>query len=354
MFNMTPERHSPGHSRLAAGFALLALFAGYGTAHACSCLAFPADEAEAAAMAYPQADAVFVGRVTDIKSGVPGMSRFRQVYFDVDKAWKGVTDDSGVVVRTAANSAACGYPFNRGETYLVFAFRNPKDGSLSTNLCTLNRPAARASGLMRELDELAAAEAAPPLARAGLPGDCAAMLATDDVFEYALPATRQDAAFFDSYVGEFHSDRLTFDDGETEYYFALRYDWFDEGRTTLEYSASMVIPGQDRKVLRSKGFYGYDPFGERIYVAGASRQFGLSFAVLEHSDPGAGERRMLGRLQRPDGNVTLVSDQFEWIDADTFRNRAFVCTSESADWSKVYEGVYTRIAGSGTSSHSRE
>lgn len=184
--------------------------------------------------------------------------------------------------------------------------------------------------------------AASASVRAEMPGDCADMLDADDAFEFAMPASRDDTSFFDYYVGEFHSDRLEFDDEETEYYFALRYDWFDQAKSTLEYSVTMVIPEQDREVPRSEGFYGYDPFEARIIAVGAFRQFGVTLAVLEHSDPDAGTRRMLGRVQRPDGAVTLISDQFEIVDEDTFHNRAFACTTATREWAQVYEGTYTR------------
>lgn len=130
---------------------------------ACTCMAFPADEAEAAALAYPQADAVFVGTVTTIKSGLPGIIRWRTVTFDIDKVWKGVTDDVPVVVRTATNSAACGYRFHERETYLVFAYREPNDDTLTTNLCALNMPERDARALIRELDKIKAAETKTPL-----------------------------------------------------------------------------------------------------------------------------------------------------------------------------------------------
>jgi len=129
-------------------------------ADACTCMPFPEDEAEAAAVAYPQADAVFVGTVTAIKSGVPGIIRWRNVSFDVIKVWKGVTDDVPVVVRTATSSAACGYRFKKRETYLVFAYREPDDTTLTTNLCALNMPEREAHALMRELDKVKAAESA--------------------------------------------------------------------------------------------------------------------------------------------------------------------------------------------------
>ena len=224
----------------------------------------------------------------------------------------------------------------------MFAYRHATDGTLSTNLCALNRPAGEAAGLMRELDALQSAPSSAAPQRAEMPGNCAAMLEDDDIFEDGLESTRDDMNAFAAYVGEFHSNRETFDDGETEYYFALRYEWYDDAKTTLKYSVAMVIPGQDREVIQSEGFYGYDPFDERIYVAGGFKRLGLSFAVLEHSDPVKRQRRMLGRIQRPDGTITLVSDQFQWLDGDTFRNRAFTCTTESREWTKVYEGTYTR------------
>ena len=121
---------------------------------ACSCMAYPADEAQAVAVAWPKADVIFLGKVTAIKSGIPGASRWRGVTLEVEQRWKGLPEDLPVVVRTASNSAACGYPYDLGRSYVVFAYRNPANDQLTTNLCALNKRRKHAEGVMRELDQV--------------------------------------------------------------------------------------------------------------------------------------------------------------------------------------------------------
>ena len=53
--------------------------------------------------------------------------------FQVDRAWKGVSEDT-VTVRTSTQGAACGYFFNEGKSYLVYAFGD--EHSLSTGSCS--------------------------------------------------------------------------------------------------------------------------------------------------------------------------------------------------------------------------
>ncbi|MCB9611071.1 MAG: hypothetical protein H6721_02080 [Sandaracinus sp.] len=55
------------------------------------------------------------------------------VRFEVTRQWKGVESES-VVVHTARDSAACGFPFEVGQDYLVYASAE-QDGTLSTGLC---------------------------------------------------------------------------------------------------------------------------------------------------------------------------------------------------------------------------
>jgi hypothetical protein len=59
----------------------------------------------------------------------------------VDRIWKGAHCGT-VTVQTASDSAACGYSFEVGRTYLVYAF---KEGGLSTNICTRTRVIEEAS-----------------------------------------------------------------------------------------------------------------------------------------------------------------------------------------------------------------
>lgn len=100
-------------------------FAPY-SAHACSCMApgSPQESLESSA-------AVFQGTVASVASD--GDMGYR-VTFSADKAWKGVTA-SPLDVRTARDSAACGFNFEEGKKYIVYAYAD-EEGALATGLCS--------------------------------------------------------------------------------------------------------------------------------------------------------------------------------------------------------------------------
>lgn len=113
------------------------------TAYACSCAA-PAggSEEESARGAVQGARAVFAGEVDSIErlslgtvlsSGAPV-----QVNFDVSRVWKGPGYET-LTVETERSEASCGYDFDVGRRYLVYAGdASPSDGgseTLQVNLC---------------------------------------------------------------------------------------------------------------------------------------------------------------------------------------------------------------------------
>lgn len=97
---------------------------------ACSCIRPPE-----APIALAASTAVFLGKVTAIERGKNSL----QVTIEVDRAWKGITTKT-VNISTAENGAACGYHFEIGKSYLIYAHGDkPKEGEqpkLSTNICT--------------------------------------------------------------------------------------------------------------------------------------------------------------------------------------------------------------------------
>jgi hypothetical protein len=117
---------------LAVALALLAQLAP-SRAAACSCMA-PPPPAESA----QNSTAVFEGRVTriDDPQGEP------KVHFQVVRSFKGPSSES-IEVRTANSSAACGYGFEEGKSYLVYA--SEESGALHTGLCSRTRLASEAS-----------------------------------------------------------------------------------------------------------------------------------------------------------------------------------------------------------------
>jgi hypothetical protein len=93
-------------------------------AYACSC-ARPSAPNQALA----DATVVFSGQVTNIEQ-VKGRLN---VTFRVDEQWKGNSAQS-LVIQTTATTAMCGYAFEVGQTYLVYAHH--RQGRLQTNQCS--------------------------------------------------------------------------------------------------------------------------------------------------------------------------------------------------------------------------
>ena len=80
-------------------------------ARACSCLPPPPP-----AKAFAEADAVFMGKVVSFDDAGDNWQRLAK--FAVTKIWKGERSAVNEIL-TANNSAACGYDFLVGETYVV-------------------------------------------------------------------------------------------------------------------------------------------------------------------------------------------------------------------------------------------
>lgn len=105
---------------------------------ACSCASAPVEKE------FSWSEAVFAGEAVSVEGeGVED----REVTFRVAKVWKG-PDRGTLEVRTAASEASCGYGFEEGEGYLVYA----GDG-LDVNLCGATREAySLAEADLRTLD----------------------------------------------------------------------------------------------------------------------------------------------------------------------------------------------------------
>jgi hypothetical protein len=103
-------------------------------AFACSCLPSPS-----VAASLSESAAVFSGTVTKVE-GPQGQNINSAdpvtVTFAVQKVWKGAAE-AQLIVTTARDSASCGYNFELGQDYLVYANQNDGGGpALSVNLCS--------------------------------------------------------------------------------------------------------------------------------------------------------------------------------------------------------------------------
>ncbi|HEY9604053.1 MAG TPA: DUF6174 domain-containing protein [Allocoleopsis sp.] len=79
-----------------------------------------------------RSNAVFSGKVIEIdKSSNPSESN--RVTFEVSKTWKG-TNQKKLTITTSSSSASCGYSFEAGKEYLVYA--SSQDNKLQTGSCS--------------------------------------------------------------------------------------------------------------------------------------------------------------------------------------------------------------------------
>lgn len=121
-------------------------------ADACSCAA-----SLPPCQAFRDASAVFVGLVTDVSSisveqevYAPGKGRESVKYeekvfhFSIEQIYKGVKELEVKVQTGPALGGDCGYPFKKGERYLVYAQGDSKTGSLHTSICTRTAHASNA------------------------------------------------------------------------------------------------------------------------------------------------------------------------------------------------------------------
>jgi hypothetical protein len=111
--------------------AAIATFVDPPSAHGCSCVPTPPP-----AQAFQVADAVLMGKVLSIKEGPSPYHVTAEI--EVSKIWKGEKDFIIEILTTRDLGAMCGFYFQVGKTYLIYAYKN-QDGLLETNNCTRSR-----------------------------------------------------------------------------------------------------------------------------------------------------------------------------------------------------------------------
>jgi hypothetical protein len=79
-----------------------------------------------------KSSAVFTAKV--LSASVNKKTFKKDVKLLLIKSWKGKRTKT-VIITTASNSAACGFNFEVGQKYIIYAYRD-SNKKLSTNLCT--------------------------------------------------------------------------------------------------------------------------------------------------------------------------------------------------------------------------
>lgn len=109
----------------------------FGRAFGCSCDTLPPMDVE-----FARSDTVFVGRVVQmaVESRSEDNYRYevRVCRFQISEGFKGLEDQKKeVTIVTRMSGSACGFPFELGERYLVYA--SVYHGELETSICRRTR-----------------------------------------------------------------------------------------------------------------------------------------------------------------------------------------------------------------------
>ena len=131
---------------------ILWLMATPGPVYACSCVqpGSPSEELE-------KFSAVFAGRVISIEHSYDPNGRTvtrddrSTIGFEVSAVWKGTVHED-IYITTPPTGGTCGFTFDVGEEYIVYAYDSPyEDGGYSTGICSRT---ALLGGAQEDLDEL--------------------------------------------------------------------------------------------------------------------------------------------------------------------------------------------------------
>ena len=102
--------------------------------YACSCMSLDVKEA------YKEYEVVFIGRVAQLSRKVSNSkyifpNEVVKAKFEISKVYKGSIEDSFNLV-THSCSAICGFPFESGVEYAVFAHFDKYENEYAVNLCS--------------------------------------------------------------------------------------------------------------------------------------------------------------------------------------------------------------------------
>ena len=140
------------------------------SAWACTCIAPPPPQE-----ALEASDAVFLGRVVQVRRDASDINEGHLfATIEVERTWKGGIGQR-VTVQTAPNSAMCGFYFQEGERYIVYAAE--QEGALTTNICTRSKAAQQAEEDLAALGTGEPPEEARIRRRCGGPTNAAALQA---------------------------------------------------------------------------------------------------------------------------------------------------------------------------------
>lgn len=154
-------------------------------------------------------------------------------------------------------------------------------------------------------------------------------------------STAEDMSLFEPYIGTFRGETYTADSG-TEFYFTIKYEFYDRNKTVVRYSLQTHLPQSNEVRPLGEGFYMWDVFTSRIKVVGVFRDGRIGSGFMSPYDAETGAREVRIHASNPDGSMTEVRDTFWLIDKNSWGNKTYI-SNDGTPWQAVSEAVYTRV-----------
>ncbi len=158
--------------------------------------------------------------------------------------------------------------------------------------------------------------------------------------QHAVP---DDIHVFDPYIGRFRSKQFHDDQTGAPFHYIAEYEWFDTNHSIVKFTISVVVETSGKQAIISQGFYGYDPFQERLHVFGAFTSGHTGYGSVGEFDRRNNRRVTWARSKAADGATIDIRDAAEMQDADTWKNVTRTRKGVDGDWKVVYEDTFTRI-----------
>jgi hypothetical protein len=168
----------------------------------------------------------------------------------------------------------------------------------------------------------------------------------DYCFDGAVPqrASADDLHVFDPYIGRFRGATQRDEASGREFYFTVEYAWFGAGQRVVRYRVAVTVVNEPDERILSEGYYGYDPFNERLYVLGVFASGVTGFGAIGEFDRATHHKSTWACQIDSAGNRSFVRDSTEVINADSWRNVTRVRQGPAGDWVVVTDEIMTRMA----------
>ncbi|MEK6908810.1 MAG: hypothetical protein AABX23_02025 [Nanoarchaeota archaeon] len=132
--------------------AILMLFVIMGVASACSCIYLEDTQAR-----IENADYVFTGKISEIRLSGSEYNKEQEATIRITQYWKPSSFPESVNLifySTRDTGANCGYNFEEGKEYLIYASLDAETGKISTNSCMGNLLLEESKDEINELNDL--------------------------------------------------------------------------------------------------------------------------------------------------------------------------------------------------------